>query len=104
MYTRQSATGISISATSVDDLLLMSNSKAESDLATAQIQNKFAITDGSNTEWLLGRCINRWRDRKRLTIDQERFMSQILAEFKMEHCNAVNTPYPIYGLTLPVCT
>ena len=35
MYTRWSATGISISATSVDDLLLVSNSKVESDLAAA---------------------------------------------------------------------
>jgi len=69
MYTRQSATGISISATSVDDLLLMSDSKAESDLAAAQIQNKFTITNSGNTEWLLGCHICRWRDRKLLTIN-----------------------------------
>src|SRR5216684_4141097 len=103
MYTRWSATGVSISATSVDDLLLASDSKVESDLTAAQIQNKFTITDGSNTEWLLGCHIRRWRDRKLLTINQERFTSQILAEFKMEHCNAVKTPCPSYHLTSAMC-
>src|SRR5258708_8427135 len=103
MYTRRSATSISISATSVDDLLLASNSKAESNLTTTQIQNKFAITDGGNTEWLLGCRIHRWRDRKLLTINQERFTSQILAKFKMEHCNAIKTPCPSYHLTSAMC-
>ena len=30
-------------------------------------------------------------------------MSQILAEFKMEHCNAIKTPCPSYHLTSAMC-
>ena len=74
VYIRNTPSALSISATSVDDLLLASNSKTESDLATTQIKHKFAITDGGDTEWLLGCRIRRWRDRRLLTIDQEQYM------------------------------
>ena len=56
VYIRKTNTALSISATSVDDLLLASNSKAESDLATSQIHEKFAITDGGDTHWLFSPC------------------------------------------------
>jgi hypothetical protein len=62
MYIRKTPSAITISATSVDDLLIASSSKAESDLAASQIKQKFAITDGGDTEWLLGCRIRRWRD------------------------------------------
>jgi hypothetical protein len=45
VYICQSAFSLTILATSVDDLLLASDSKQESNLATSQIQQKFAITD-----------------------------------------------------------
>jgi hypothetical protein len=54
VYVRKSLSSLTILATSVDDLLLTSNSKSESDLAASQIKQKFAITDGGDTEWLLG--------------------------------------------------
>ena len=47
IYVRKSMFPMSISATSINDLLLASTSKAESDLATRQIQQKYAITDGT---------------------------------------------------------
>jgi len=103
IYSRWSATSISFSATSVNDLLLTSNSKIESDLAATQIQNKFAVTDGGNTKWLLGCCICQWRNSKLLTINQEQFTAQILAKFHMEHSNTVKTPCPNYHLTLAMC-
>jgi hypothetical protein len=92
-----------ISATSVDDLLLVSNSKTESDLAASQIQQKFAITDGGDTQWLLGYHICQWRDKRLLAIDQEQYTTQILADFDMQHCNAIKTPCPITQLTSAMC-
>ena len=47
VHVRKSMFPMSISATSIDDLLLASTSKAKSDLATRQIQQKYAITDGT---------------------------------------------------------
>jgi hypothetical protein len=70
VYVRKTPTNLTISATSVNDLLIASNSKTESDLATTQIKEKFAVTDSGDTEWLLGCRIRRWRHRRLLMIDQ----------------------------------
>lgn len=59
VYTRRSQSALTISATSVDDLLIATSSKSKSDLATSQIKDKFAITDGGDIEWLLGCRIRR---------------------------------------------
>jgi hypothetical protein len=99
VYVRKTESALSISATSVDDLLIASDSKAESDLATSQIQDKFAITDGGDTHWLLGCRIRRWRDRRILMIDQEQYTTQILTDFRMHNCNSVKTPCPSFRLT-----
>jgi hypothetical protein len=72
----------------------------KSNLAATEIQNKFAITNGGDMEWLLGCCIHRWRNQKLLMVDQEQFMMQILTKFHMEHYNAIKTPCPNYCLTL----
>ena len=99
VYIRKSPSALTISATSVDDLLLASNSKSKSDLITSQIKEKFAITDSGDTQWLLGCRIRRWRDRRLLMVDQEQYTIQILSDFQMEHCNAVKTPCPSFRLT-----
>ena len=103
VYVRRSPTSLTISATSVDDLLIASNSKTESELAATQIKQKFAVTDGGDIEWLLGCRIRRWRDRRLLMIDQEQYTICILSDFGMENCNAVKTPCPPYCLTTSMC-
>jgi Reverse transcriptase (RNA-dependent DNA polymerase) len=103
VYLRKSPSAITISATSVDDLLIASNSKAESNLATSQLQSKFPISDGGDIEWLLGCRIRRWRNRRLLMIDQEQFTTRILTDFGMENCNSVKTPCPTYRLTMDMC-
>ena len=103
VYVRKSPSALSISAMSVDDLLLASNSQMESNLATAQIKQKFAITDGGDTEWLLGCRICRWRHKRLLMIDQEQYTTQILSDFHMENCNSVKTPCPTYRLKSDMC-
>jgi Reverse transcriptase (RNA-dependent DNA polymerase) len=94
VYVQKSPTALTISATSVDDLLIASDSKQESELAATQIKQKFAVTDGGDTEWLLGCCIRRWRNRHLLKIDQETYTTRILNDFHMENCNSVKTPCP----------
>ena len=53
MYTRRSESSFSMSATSVDDILLASDSKDESNRATSEINDKFTITDSGDTEWIV---------------------------------------------------
>ena len=102
-YTRRTSSSFSMSATSVDDILIASDSKIESDRATDEINSKFRITDSGNAEWILGCRITRCRTRRLLMIDQAQFVSTILREFQMEHCNAVRTPCPKTRLTSDMC-
>lgn len=99
VYTRNIDGCVTISATSVDDILLATNSKAASDSATTELDKKFSITDGGNAEWLLGCRITRWRPNRILKIDQEQFLVRILHEFGMESCNSTVTPCPKWRLT-----
>src|SRR5258708_24124068 len=103
VYIRRSPSALSISTTSVDDLLLASSSKLESNLTTSEIKNKFAITDSGDTEWLLGCQIRRWREWRLLMLDQEQYTTQILTEFNMNRCNAMKTPCPSFRLMSAMC-
>ena len=103
MYTRRTGDSISISATSVDDILLASNSKTASDIATNELHKKFTITDGGDAQWLLGCRITRWHTNRILKVDQETFVVRILREFGMEFCNSTVTPCLKWRLTTDMC-
>ena len=103
VYTRTSSSGRSLSATSVDDILIASDSQSESDTAAREINDKFTSTDCGAAEWILGCRITRNRSRQLLMIDQYRFTMAILREFDMEHCNPVITPCPKTRLTSEMC-
>jgi hypothetical protein len=103
VYVRKTQNALTISANSVDDLLVASDSKTESNRATEEIERRFPITDGGDIEWLLGCRIRRWRDRRMLMIDQDQYTSRILKDFNMENCNSVKTPCPSYRLTTDMC-
>jgi hypothetical protein len=92
VYTRNIGTSVTISATSVDNILLATNSKTLSDVATTELHQRFSITDGGDAQWLLGCRITRWRDKRILKVDQEAFLVRILREFGMEFCNSTLTP------------
>ena len=103
VYVRKSNITLTISATSIDNLLIASNSKTESNLAAMQINKKFAITDGADTEWLLACIIWWWRMHKLLMINQEQYTTQILLDFGMDNCNTIKTPCPMFHLTTAIC-
>ena len=103
MYTRKIGSRIAISATSIDDILMATNSKAESDLTTAKLNDKFTLTDGSKANWILGCAIMRWRQQHVLKVDQEQFVVCILKDFGMDTCNPTVTPCPKWRLTSEMC-
>lgn len=103
VYTRRSPSAFSMSATSVDDIIIASDSQAESDLCARQIDEKFATTDCGDAEWILGCRITRCRSKGLLMIDQSQFISTILRDFGMEHSNPVKTPCPSWRLTRDMC-
>ena len=70
VYTHHSPTASTMSATSVDDIILASDSHAESLHASAEINHKFAITDTRDTGWILScRITHNWA-KCSLIIDQ----------------------------------
>jgi Reverse transcriptase (RNA-dependent DNA polymerase) len=94
---------VTISATSVDDILLATNSKEASDVAASELHSKFTVTDAGDAEWLLGCRITCWRDKCVLKLDQEQFVIRILCEFRMEFCNSTVMPCPKWRLTSDMC-
>ena len=103
VYTRSTPSGFSMSATSVDDIIIASDSQIESDTAARQINEKYTTTDCGNVDWLLGCRITRWRSKRVLMIDQSQFTSSIVRQFGMEHCNPAKTPCFNERLTHDMC-
>jgi hypothetical protein len=89
VYTRRSEPSFSMSATSVDDILLVSNTKDELDCGTSKINTKFTITDSGDAEWILRCRITCNHTKCLLMLDQEQFVISILRQFGMEKCNPV---------------
>jgi hypothetical protein len=103
VYARRTPSALSMSATSVDDIILASDTPAESRHASAEINAKFAVTDSGDANWILGCRITRVRSKRLLMVDQAQFTTSILRQFKMDECNAVTTPCPKWRLTANMC-
>ena len=104
VHVRQSLSDKSISTTSVDDMLIASTSKAESDDVIASLTNFYEITDNTNVNFHLGCSIIRWRSRRAIKVHQESYTTSILRDVGMEACNAVATPmHPNMRLTTDDC-
>jgi hypothetical protein len=103
VYTRRTPSTFSMSATSVDDIIIASDSQSESDLCARQIDEKFPTTDCGDAEWILGCRITRCRAKRLLMIDQSQFIASILRDFGLDNCKPVKTPCPKWRLTQDMC-
>jgi hypothetical protein len=104
VHQRSTTDGCSISATSVDDILLASSSKEESNQAAKDISQVFETSHAEDVEHLLGCRIIRWRSWCSLKLDQEVFTTAILREFGIEHLKPNSTPFPVKTyLTANMC-
>ena len=56
----KSPKALAITATSVDDILLVTDSKDESDQVTNTVKEHFEVTDNGEVKWLLSCCLRRW--------------------------------------------
>jgi hypothetical protein len=84
----------STSGTTVDDMLIGSNSVPESNWVSQALQKYYEITDYGEVSWILGCRITRWRERRTLKVDQESYTLQILRDFGMDKAKPVSTPMP----------
>lgn len=85
---------MTIVAVHVDDMIVLSNSKAELERSKKEIGETFPISDGGEPTFLLGMHIERDRSKRTIKISQGNYVDNILSEFGMENCNEKKIPLP----------
>lgn len=76
----------------VDDFLIFSNDNPETESVKKELSSKFKIKDLGKAKDCLGLHINRDYDKGFITLDQRKYIDQILKQFNMSDCKSVSTP------------
>lgn len=76
----------------VDDFLIFSNCKKESDSLIQILSQKFKIKNLGQVKNYLGMRININKSKNVITVDQEQYIKQLLEKFDMSDCNSAETP------------
>lgn len=78
----------------VDDFLIFSNSKSETDKLKCILSSEFEIKDLGEVSQYLGMNIVIHRDTYNyvITVDQQQYIEELLIKFEMVDCKTVNTP------------
>jgi Reverse transcriptase (RNA-dependent DNA polymerase)/Integrase core domain len=77
----------------VDDITLMGDSIEQIVYFKKQLANRFEITDLGEISYYLGLRVIRNRSNRTITLDQEKYISDVLARFQMNSCTPANTPF-----------
>jgi hypothetical protein len=79
----------------VDDMLLIGNNKQIIEDLKTQLSSKFDMKDLGASNFILGMEIKRdWKKRK-LWLNQRKYVEIILQRFNMHECKLVKAPIPI---------
>jgi hypothetical protein len=92
LYVRRRAGKLLIVAVFVDDLLIASDDRAETDRFKAQMSAKYKMKDLGELRWFLGSRVLRDRANRTITLDQSQYIASVLQRFGMEKCHSVSTP------------
>lgn len=92
VYTRKQGNVCTYIAVYVDDLLIFSNNKSEKLKLKANLMNRFQMKDLGKAHYILGYRIQYDQDQHVLTLDQTKYVEEILERFNMKDCNGVKTP------------
>ena len=78
VHSRSDDRGRTVTMMSVDDILVASDSKQESDHFAEELQSKYTVMYNGDTNWLLGCKIMHRQDQCCLKLDQECHVATIL--------------------------
>ena len=81
-----------IVAVYVDDLIIASNDQQLKDVFVEHLKAKFSMKDLGELHWCLGMRVLRDRDNRMITLDQEKYIGDILRRFGMEESKPQATP------------
>lgn len=92
LFIKRQQSKITIIALYVDDFFIFSNDEIETNILRKELAIKFKIKDLGRAKQCLGLNINISKDKKRITIDQEHYINQLLKDFEMVDCKTTKTP------------
>lgn len=83
----------------VDDLVIVG---PDVSFLKAAIKQRFEMEDLGPCQWLLGMRVSRDRQAKTISLCQDRYIGEILEEFRMQEAKTASTPLPLNAITAPV--
>jgi hypothetical protein len=85
----------------VDDMLLIGNNKEIIQDVKTQLASKFDMKDLSTSNFILGMEIKRDQKKRKLWLNQRKYVDTILHRFNMQECKLIKAPIPV-GVKLSV--
>jgi hypothetical protein len=79
----------------VDNMLLIGNNKETIHDVKTQLSYKFDMKDLSASNFILGMKIKRDRKKRKLWLNQRKYVETILESFNMHECKPVKVPIPV---------
>jgi hypothetical protein len=76
----------------VDDFLIFSNNSKQTEQLKRVLSSKFKIKDLGPVKCYLGMRINVDKQNNVITVDQQKYIEQILSKFQMSNCKDIDTP------------
>lgn len=92
VYIRRKSKSIIYISVYVDDLLIFSNNNEEKILLKSSLSKIFQMKDLGPASYILGYRIQYNKEEKYLTVDQTKYIQDLLHRFNMSDCNGVRTP------------
>ena len=85
----------------VDDMLLIGNNREIIQDVKTQLSSKFDMKDLGASNFILGMEIKRDRKRRKLWLNQRKYVKTLLQRFNMQECNPIKVPIHV-GVKLSV--
>jgi hypothetical protein len=79
----------------VDDMLLIGNNKKIIQDVKTQLSFKFDLKDIGASNFILGMEIKRDQKRRKLWLNQRKYVKTILQRFNMQECKPIKVPIPV---------
>jgi hypothetical protein len=99
VYRRSTATGTTIFAVHVDDILTISSTAAENETFKSQLRNHWDISDLGAAKFALGIAIARDRPQRTIHLSQTALIDRVIEQFGQSDAHPVSTPM-ILGLQI----
>lgn len=92
IFMMQNSQNLLYVAVYVDDLLIFTNNKKKKQWLKSELASKFQMKALGKAHYCLGMRIMQDRDAGLITLDQTRYIHEMLKKFGMDQCHGASTP------------